>query len=749
MARMPIIRASGQQELTPMPRANAGALDIGGAVAGFGASVSGLADELSRQKAANKAKDRTNALRAARVETAERIGQAAAISAAEQDVDGLADRFGANANSIIDEIAGRFEGEDQEEYRLIGAEITAPHNIAIFGRQTQMRADIDRDRSSADINALITEYGRTSDPGVGEALLDQAASMIEQDFAAGIITEPERRERLEAIARQAIAGDLARHMRDNPEQGREFLMAGGGDYGPAERQELIKKFEREIESRKAAETSTELDAERARLIEETYENPARAIDLIDAGEFPLLASERPADLARARVFADGKRREREAAEIKQAQKAAEEHLAIIREQVEFAEDATAEGRDINDLPGLFELARGTPYEARVDALARDWSETADFRLLTPRQRLDRIAEARGRPADSKHNIGHPARLRERHEKMRASEQRDIIGHQEKYDLQEVPPVDLGDPDSLKERRQIALGLSAWHDVPPRFFSMDERDRILAQLKSSGPESKLALLSNLTAALGPDAIGPLAELEMGDPLFAHAGKLVLDTGSLSTAGLILSGQAIKAGGQAPRLPPAVRDGVLAEMDAGFALDKNLVGGQVWDAMLNAAEAVWIAEVQGEIDPAAPYAEEEMRTAFERALRMVTGATWDGKTQYGGFQDVRIGARVLAGIQLGGQSHTVLLPPSLTAQQLSSALMTADEAAWERAGQVPLGPDGQPLSQDERRNLVPRHVGAGLYEMGQVRGEVFEPITVTGEPGEVALFDLETLVAGARE
>jgi hypothetical protein len=256
-----------------------------------------------------------------------------------------------------------------------------------------------------------------------------------------------------------------------------------------------------------------------------------------------------------------------------------------------------------------------------------------------------------------------------------------------------------------------------------------------------------MLGAMSNALGADVSLPLAEIRDAmkdgggdDKLFGHAGALVADTGSLAAARAMLTGAQMQVDGTAPKVKPELRTTAAARLRVAEALPLEFVPAEARTNLIRAADAIFAATVQGELDPE-DGDEDEVAAAYERAMQTAAGATWQRGVQFGGIQEVNDGA--------------VLLPSRLTAEQVETALAQVDKTAWLAAAApgsgLPVGAMGGAvmLSDDARAGLVPRYVGGGWYMLGRLRDGRFEALTTSGlSDSGPAMWDLEALVRGAK-
>lgn len=295
------------------------------------------------------------------------------------------------------------------------------------------------------------------------------------------------------------------------------------------------------------------------------------------------------------------------------------------------------------------------------------------------------------------------------------------------------------------------------------FNAQEAKELGAALSiSSPPEVRLAVAGALVAGLGQAGARGFKQLGDADPVIRHAGMLIARGGSAEVAMRALQGQVLLKEGRV-QLPPKADQIAAFDTDMANALAflPDFARKQV--EIMKFAEAIYAAGAQG-LDHTSDAAKTAMKEAMQVALGQGTNAR--GRTT-GGVQTV------------GG--HAVLLPPTVSGEDLTDALDRATQPAtrdgvlgsvqmtgaailgqnipyadtpWLEATQVPGQPPsiphvaGTPMTRKELLSddirFVP--VQGNTYRMEVVRsGKV---IPVEGADGRMLFVDVDRLIQATR-
>ncbi|WP_112312489.1 hypothetical protein [Pseudogemmobacter bohemicus] len=609
------------------------------------------------------------------------------------NLEGLTSRWEATAGSIADKYAQSLPEYLREDFNIGLRETIAPQTSAIRRREFALF----QDRERAAFNSSMRDYERLAatapDGESRDAVFRNVESDLQRQVDAGLLS---------AVEAEAIMADL-----------------------PANTAR--------IEARRLIIDDPAAYLDRAKEFE-------AVLDPAEASDFGMLARKGIAD-EQIRLT-----KEAEVLGAKEAQK--------LKSDIDSAIKVIEAGLEYDGLMDLADRARGNPeeYDRLRNAVVFAEEESA-FLHGTPSEQKAMLAEFDARPTTDPND---PSR-RDRLEKARLATvealARDPLGHVAAVSGVDMGTLDLADPASMKERREMALGVyQEWTPsaTTVKFFTAEEAEKFGAVLSGKDPDQAIAVIAAIDRGFGD--LAPLALDQLGekDPVAHLAGRLALDTGDMAASRAILRGRAMEPGSKA-KMASEYRAAVQAEMSAlfGTRMGPDGIIGSDSEALATFMQAVDDHYAATALDIADPKSAEG-KAAVWRSAQAVASRTNRGGQAFGGVQTVH--------------GRDTVLPARLDARLVEQALRYFDESQWKRAsetGNLPLwerpkgygryAQKGQypvtDFSPDERRNLVVLPVGDGRYALGtrQQNNEVkylFDP----GHPQGIFVFDLEEFALG---
>lgn len=586
-------------------------------------------------------------LREARVAAAERLGEARATFESDGNWAGLPARFEAESGRIAEEIAQPLSPRARAEFDLAFREMRAPHVVGLREREIRQRRDHERGRLTASLETLVGATANAADERAALALADQTADTIAEARAAGII-------------------------------------------GAEEEQSLLQ--------RAGARTAN------ARALRLLREDPAALDARLAAGDFDQLG---PEAMERLRASAQGETARRASAAEAQAAAAERQQLAALQGEVQDAVRLLSAGLTPNNLEPLRSRAAGTPLAQPLEVTLRaNRAAGGIFAVIPPQAQAEALREMRATPAVAGDEVTMRA-VEAVHEATIRSVSEDLLGHVAARGIVEVPPLDLSAPETIAARIVLAEGLAEqWTPgAPVRYLTAAETAGWAARLRDATPEDQLALAAAVVDAGGARAPALLGEIGLADPLFAHAGALIVTTADDRAARTILQGRQLLDSGAGVKPKPALRNAAIAVLAA-----EATAGDAAMRAQLLAAADAHFAASGAAIDPADDRA---IQAAYEASLQAAAGGVVMGGRQFGGLQEVN--------------GRQVILPASLDARLARDVLRAATPAQLAAAslggaphrGLDPLdGPldDVQLIYDGGGAYLLGRDTGAGMALLG---------------------------------
>lgn len=154
----------------------------------------------------------------------------------------------------------------------------------------------------------------------------------------------------------------------------------------------------------------------------------------------------------------------------------------------------------------------------------------------------------------------------------------------------VPPVDLGNPDSLRQRAVIAGNLSQQYGVPKSeaFFTKPEADEMSKAFDAAPQDQRRVIVKNMADAFGGNAADATAAFAKTNPNLATAVGMFAQ-GNVTTAMDIVEGDRRMKDDKMTPVPMDAVNKALAE-DYGNIFPP---GSRAFDAMQKATQAVYAA------------------------------------------------------------------------------------------------------------------------------------------------------------
>lgn len=407
-------------------------------------------------------------------------------------------------------------------------------------------------------------------------------------------------------------------------------------------------------------------------------------------------------------------RSRMATALARGQAAAKIDTGALRAEIKDAKRLIALGHDPGD-----EILRELAFRAQaagdpnlVEDLAREKALldfSREFRVLVPDQMDAAIVGAReALEADKAPDLMAAERMA-RAEEIRAEAaaqlKKDPIGWAMRIGIADAPPIDITDPAAIAERRKLAHGLADRFFMPtPRFLRPDEAAQIGAAIDQADKSGWLALARQMHEGFGEDLPEILDELDQADPLFVHAGGLMLAGARSATIEDLAHGrEMIRAGAAKPRLVTEDKADLRGLIDEAFAADPAAAMH-----VSSAAEAILMARLgrTGDLGMAAD------KGIAERVIQEAAGAVYVGKKRFGGIGEFR--------------GRMIALPPGLLA---------GDAPAWFSGDTI------EELIED----LTAEDWAADGAQPRDIHGRFFEPADLAEDAALVSIGDGRYLVA----
>jgi len=548
-------------------------------------------------EAKRREEERANMMQKARVTAVERLGELRTKYEQDPNVVGLSERYSADLDALHKELAATLpEGKMREDFDLDFRQVAAPQTQTISRREFALRKDAGRADLNAGLRSYAQQAGTAPDDESRDAILKTAAADVGAAVSAGWISEQEAEQLLASTVQGSVSAAAIRTLQDDP----VAFLADAKD-----------------------------------------------------GKYPLP----PEQLARLEVQAKSAIA-REEAQLQRALKADEAAVAKQRQlDVDGAIKILEAGGTYDGLPELFDRIAGTEDEKRLAATLAAVGTEKNFTILSPQEQKAVLADIDATPTSDPDDIARRKRLHTIADSTEKSIQTDILTHVNDRGVLQLQPVDLSNPESIKQRIGVATAALtgfATSEKDFRLFTNGERDTLRASVESGDPDAQLSIAVSIVEGFGDYAPIALSEIGASDPLFEHAAQLLDQTGDLSIARGMLVGRKMLKDGIGAKPGKSVRSAVRASISDIYP--KSMAPRL--EALMNAADAYY-AMSGISVDPDASDADK--RAGYEQALQMVLGRTMRGNTPMGGVQNVN--------------GAPTLLPPNLTSELVEDTLLNA--------------------------------------------------------------------------
>ena len=208
------------------------------------------------------------------------------------------------------------------------------------------------------------------------------------------------------------------------------------------------------------------------------------------------------------------------AEIKAREKA-------LKRDVDNAKYALDHGYEVQNLPELIDVSRGTKYESELMLIGLHQDAVNEFVNTTPSEQKTLLDKTR-----TKNLSGEQIRLMERLQgvydhtqgEIRAGRGMDLALQQ--GIISDVPPLDA--PGSLEARRQLSKIASTHYEQPISPLTKGEVETLKANLDGATSDERITTLGQMVDGLGEDAL-PMLETLAGNNAgaYAIAGALMVE------------------------------------------------------------------------------------------------------------------------------------------------------------------------------------------------------------------------------
>jgi hypothetical protein len=460
------------------------------------------------------------------------------------DLDGLGDKWEAEASAIAGKYAAGVPKHLQKDFALGLKETVAPQTGAIRRREYALYQDRERASLNSDLRTYEKLAAGAPDEASRAAVLGDAAGVVGEAVDAGLIS---------AVDADKILSDI-----------------------PA-------------------------NASRIEAINILAEDPQAYLDRAEefAGTLPPDDHARFTVTAKGAVAAEATRRQREDELL--AATATKERTQKVDDAIDILES----GRPYKDLPALLAEVAGTPEADRLQASIDAVGTETNFALMTPAEQKAVLDANRKAPTGNPADIGRDNRLEAIHTRTVESLKADPLAHIRDRGIAPVPPVDLSDPASVKARIAVAEAVTSEYTPDAKtilYFDQAEAESLSAELASPDPDRALGVVALIQRNFGDRAPLALAQIGAKDPTMHLAGALVLETGQMDTSRAILRGRQLAKEGKGAKIATEQRRSVEAELKPLFPPNDTMR----LPALMTAADAHFAATGLGIEDPKSPEA-----------------------------------------------------------------------------------------------------------------------------------------------
>lgn len=503
-----------------------------------------IGEDLVALKARKVQAETDRQLREARLGALQELDTARIAYETTGDLDGLGDRWEAEAKGIADAFAAKLPKHLQKDFALGLKETIAPQTGAIRRREYALYQDRERASLNADLRAFEKLAAAAPDEESRAAVLGDLAGTVGKAVDAGLIS--------------AVDAD-------------NLLADAPANVSRIEAMGLI------------------------------AEDPRVYLDRADEFAATLDPQEHARNMlaAKGAVAAEETRRAQEDELL--AKTAEKERGQKVSDAIEIMES----GRPYKDLPALLAEVQGTPDADRLQATIDAVGTETNFALMTPEAQKAFIADQKATPTGNPADIGRLNRLEAIHARTVESLNTDPLAHIRERGIAEVPPIDLADPASVKARMALAEAVTTEYMPGAKtilYFDQSEAEALAAELSSPDPDRALGVIALIQRNFGDRAPLALAQLGEKDPTAHLAGALVLETGDMTASRAILRGREMAKEGKGAKVATEVRRSVEAELKPLFPPNDTVR----LPALMTAADAHFAATGLGIEDPKSPEA-----------------------------------------------------------------------------------------------------------------------------------------------
>lgn len=265
----------------------------------------------------------------------------------------------------------------------------------------------------------------------------------------------------------------------------------------------------------------------------------------------------------------------------------------------------------------------------------------------------------------------------------------------------VPPVDLGNPESLRQRTVIAGNISQNYGVPMAnaFFTKPEANQLSEEFDNASPDQRRVMVQNMALGFGGNAADATAPFAKTNPNLAWAVDRLASSpmpsqDDVDTAMGVIAGDRRMKGDKDAAVP-------LQKLDAAAAADYSSVfppGSPAYDKGLQAARALYASKYNATYDAGGGQADQ-----LAPILKSVFGDT----TTVNGSKTI---------VPTGVDKDTFQkFAENITQPQLMAALIQGQASLGKQSGQVsmPKNQDGDFTPGRDKLRLVP--LANGVYQM----------------------------------
>lgn len=602
--------------LVEQPRLNPNQPNVGDAIAKIG--------DLGVDYAAKKKKAETaQQVSEARITAIERLDEIRSRYEVDGDVNGLTDRWQAEAAGVIDEATQGLPKYLQDEFRTDMRGVLVPQTSAIRRRETGLFMDGQR----ATLNAAVGRFERAAAAAPDEesrnAILSEAAASIGSALDNGTLKPTEAQKMLEDLPGSVLKATALRAVAEDPE-------------GYLERSK--------------------------------------------AGEFDALD---PQDRARLDISAKAGA-DQNSARLQRAERLeAEAYDKALGAEVDDAVKILEGGLTVDGLPELLERADNTPHGQRLRATVNAVTTAENFALLSPVEQQAVLEDARSAGTRDPEDVARINRLEKLRQNTIKSIEDDQLSHVRERGMAEVPPVDIFDPASVRNRVALAGSVTnefTAHNPSLRLFDNQERDALRDQLSKTDTDSQLKILTAITNNFGDYAPIAMGELGVDDPAVATAGMLVINTRDPAAARTILQGRKMLSESQGAKVTASTRRAAEAQVLGAFPESDRAQMAMI----MQAADAHFAAAGMGQEKDG-----QAVVDAYVKSIQAVTGQRRINNRTYGGIQEIN--------------DRQTMLPANLTSDDVENAIERFPADAWKAAsssGREPMWGD-YPVTEWGRR------------------------------------------------